>query len=343
MASMITNINNFHPKHRGKVIGILDASFSGGPALFALLYGTVFAKGHTKDEQNQDLKGFYLVSAIAFAATGIVGIIFLKNFPFETPDYDVTTIITDSSFTADSESVSKSQADDSETIPDVTGLQLLKRTDFHFIFWAYIFCAGLQLMFQNNIGVYLKSYHLEKYTTTFTTLNPIAGVLCKFLIGFISDLIVHKVPRITLLLCMNILQTVILTLCIFFSDNFPVLVITLIGIGFSNGALWCLTPAMVSESFGLKYFGRNWGSIIFGNAFGGWGIQYVFGVIYDNSITLKHTTDCFGLHCFTWSFTMAAVLSLCACIFNVGFLQGDIEHRRKRRQSKTSSEMNRIQ
>ncbi|OWF44832.1 probable transporter MCH1 [Mizuhopecten yessoensis] len=316
MASMITNINNFHPKHRGKVIGILDASFSGGPALFAFLYGECFAKGHLKDEQNQDLRGYYLMSAICFGVVGLLGIISLKSYDTDISESDLNTLVSNTSVSTEHQT------------KDITSIEMIKRTDFQFLFWGFLFCAGLQLMFQNNIAVYLKSYDLESYTTLFTTINPIAGVVCKFLVGYISDVVVEKLPRVGLLLLFNILQTIILTLCIFFSDKLAILVVALIGIGFSNGALWCLTPAMVSEFFGLKYFGRNWGSIIFGNAFGGLGIQQMFGALYDNSITVKGQSDCFGLHCFTWSFTVVAVLSLCSCIFNVGLLQGEYEKRK---------------
>ncbi|CAC5417972.1 unnamed protein product [Mytilus coruscus] len=56
MASLMTNMNNFHPKNRGKVVGILDGCFSAGPAITAFLYGLVFVNGHTYDEQNQNLK-----------------------------------------------------------------------------------------------------------------------------------------------------------------------------------------------------------------------------------------------------------------------------------------------
>jgi MFS family permease len=58
MASLTTNMNNFHLKNRGKVVGILDASFSAGPALMSFLYGLLFAEGHTNDQQNQKLNEF---------------------------------------------------------------------------------------------------------------------------------------------------------------------------------------------------------------------------------------------------------------------------------------------
>ncbi|KAK7108421.1 uncharacterized protein [Littorina saxatilis] len=77
MAAMLTTVMNFSGAHRGKVVGVLDACFSGGPALMALIYGEFFIQGHDKDEQNQDLRGFYLLSAIAFAVINMVGVIFL--------------------------------------------------------------------------------------------------------------------------------------------------------------------------------------------------------------------------------------------------------------------------
>ena len=44
MAALVTNMANFHPKHRGKIIGTMDASFSAGPAIFASVYG-LFVNG----------------------------------------------------------------------------------------------------------------------------------------------------------------------------------------------------------------------------------------------------------------------------------------------------------
>lgn len=319
MAAMTTNIVNIHPKHRGKVIGLLDASFSGGPALMSLLYGVIFAKGRKDEDQN--LKGFYLTSAICFAAIAFLEMVFLKYIPYETDPEEEPIINVDNSVKTD---VSHPQKQNG----DITGLSLLKRFDFHYLGWAYILCAGLQLMFQNNIGTYLASYRIKQYTTVFTTINPICGIISKFFAGFLSDALYHKYPRIAILFVFNIVQTLTLALCIFFSDEFSMLVVVVLIIGFSNGALWCLTPTMISEFYGLKYFGRNWGTIMLGNAFGGLLLQQTFGWIYDSSIQYKGEKDCYGLRCFTMSFAMAAVLSFCSCIFNLGLLQQQLAKRR---------------
>ncbi|XP_069114415.1 uncharacterized protein [Argopecten irradians] len=321
MASLITSMENFPPKHRGKIVGTLDACFSGGPALFSLLYGACFVNGHVNDEQNQDLKGFYLLNAIVFVAVGFLGVLTLKRYPLELEEQDFT-------ITQDLEADRKSSHQHQHLkVPDVTGCELFRRSEFHFMFWPFMFCSGLQLMYQNNIGVYLKSFDIEQYTTLFTTINPIAAICCKFTVGVISDAIVHKVPRPAVLLFFYCLQTIVLTLCIFFSDNFILLVITLLVVGFANGALWCLSPTIISEIYGLKYFGRNWGTAMIGSGVGGLACQQIFGALYDYNIVVKGSVDCYGIKCFTLSFTVVSVLSLVSCLFCVGLLQSVIEQR----------------
>lgn len=332
MSAMTTATINFNPKHRGKIVGLLDASFSAGPAIMAQVFGNIFAAGHIHDEENQDLGGFYLTTAIAFAVIGLLGVVFLGKYPYGFKESDEINLTVDDN---KPENFEMEKQLPHQPAKDITGLKLVRRFDYHFMAWSYIFCAGLQLMFQNNIQTYLKTFDLEQYTTTFGTVNPVCGVVSKFIVGFVSDLIVHKVPRVTVLLCFNILQTITLTLCIFFSDKFPVLIIALLVIGFANGAVWCLTPTMISEFYGLKFFGRNWGATIFGNAIGGTLVQLAYGWMYDNSIRIKGAQDCkAGVHCFEWSFTMASVLSLCACIFNVGLLQYQMDKKKRLKDKK---------
>ncbi|XP_061188394.1 uncharacterized protein LOC133196538 [Saccostrea echinata] len=322
MTPLSINMGNFHPKHRGKIVGIMDASFSAGPAIFAAIYGTLFVQGHVTDEENQDLKGFYLLNIICALVVGALSLIFVKRISYDL-DIEVTRIINNDS-NDDHDPIT---VEFKEMFPrEITGIKLLKRFDFHYLSWACFICAGLQLMFQNNLGTYLKSYGLESYTTLFTTLNPIAAIASKFFAGFMSDAIMRWVPRSAVLLSFNILQTVDLGLCIFFANNFALFFITDLVIGFANGAVWCLTPTMISEFYGMKNFSRNWGFIMLGNAVGGLVLQEAFGVLYD--INTRSTNQCYGLHCFTWSFIIIAVSSLCATILNVGLLQKKLDEKK---------------
>ena len=321
MACMMTNIENFNPKHRGKVIGILDASFSCGPALVALVYGTLFTNGHNNnDEDKQNLRGFYLMMALLFASINILGIVFLSPYPYE----QSVISITDEKTIDVSENVKLTPTQEKmnpEPVEEMTGFKLLRSFDYQFVTWAFIICSSLQLMFQNNITTYLKSFHMEDASTLFTTLNFAAGTAAKFVIGYLSDVIVHKVPRPGVALVAMIVQTASLTFCIFYGNTYSVLLITVFCVGMPNGAAWCLTPTMISEFFGVKYFGRNWGFVMLGTAFGGLILQKIFGAIYENEIVTLEVKDCYGLECFRYSFLLVAGLSLCAVILYVGLLE----------------------
>ncbi|CAH1773488.1 unnamed protein product [Owenia fusiformis] len=445
MACMTINIKNFHPKHRGKTIGILDASFSAGPAIAAALYGLLFVNGHVRDEQNQNLKGFFFCTAVTFVATNFIGILALGNFPY---DSGFEKLVSDKSpllqndglanTTSDRKQVGSNDIDfenavkydnnevtlyqgnrldthgnmgsrtangshsymgnpkdvamqhelsgnhsatnktivnqlihsqtdnenqnkrhqndllsnnshsnqttshdnrtrlDSnyddivivESQADMTGLSLIKDIDFQYIFWVMVFCAGLQLVFQTNIAVFLRSFNLEHLSTTFTILIPVIQTVSKFLIGFFSDILVNSVPRSVFLIVSNIVQTVILAICIFYGNTYTLLLIASIVVGWANGAVWCLSPTMLSEYFGVKYFARNWGWMMVGNGLGGFGLQKLFGIIYDSNINVAGgVTDCYGLRCFTWSYIMMAVLSFCSVVFGWGLIERKLQKR----------------
>lgn len=344
MAAMMTNVVNFSVAHRGKVVGILDASFSGGPALMALIYGEFFIQGHDQDEEHQDLRGFYLLSAICFIVINLLGVLFLGVYrQTETLEFGSSSraALVNNEAGGDAEGpddVTK-PTDARELNPDVateevTGLKLLRLFDFHYLAWAFIMCASLQLVFQVNITTFLKSSHLESHNTLLTTLSFASGLAAKFLFGFTSDMIVHRVPRAAIILGTTAVQTVILTLCIFKADSFAMLLLATLGVGIPNGATWCLTPVMTSELFGTRYFGRNWGTMMLGVAFGGLALQKIFGALYDMEITDPGSTDCYGLKCFRWSFLILAVLSLCSCILYVGLLERRLQHRKWTRMEK---------
>ena len=322
MAALATNIPNFNPKHRGKLVGTMDGSFSAGPAILALIYGAFFVNGHVHDEENQNLRGYFLLLVILCASVGTLGWFLLKQIPFDTPsDHDLLP---------ETEAESVPLITPTRKVSDITGFKLLKRFDFQFLFWTSTMCGGLQLMYQNNITAYLKSFDQENYSTLFTTLNPIAAVASKFLAGFVSDALLYKIPRTAILFLYNLVQTIVLTLCIFWGNHLALITTTVIILGMANGAMWCLTPIILSEYFGLKYFGRNWGFFMLGNAISGLILQELYGWLYDSSIPYSHRTQCFGLNCFRWSFTIVAVLSFCSCLFNLALVEKDmLKYRRQ--------------
>ncbi|XP_061188395.1 uncharacterized protein LOC133196539 [Saccostrea echinata] len=308
---------NYHPKHRGKIVGILCACISFGPVIFVGVYGSIFARGHIKDEEKQDLCGFYLMSAVTFGVAGCLGILFLKQLKIKMDD-DTNDLLDSEALL--SPSIFKQQN-------DVTGQKLIRRRDFHYVFWAFIFSTSLLLTFQNNTGTYLKSFGLESYITISATLVPIAGVFSKLFAGVLSDFILLKVPRSGILFIITVIQTICLILSIFLLDKLIFFIIAVIFFGSSNGIYFSITPTMVSEFYGMKYFGRNYGFVLLGQAFCHLFMQQIFGTLYD--LNTDSRNNCFGLHCFMWSFIIFTVLSSCATVLIFCLLKKELNDRKK--------------
>lgn len=130
-----------------------------------------------------------------------------------------------------------------------------------------------------------------------------------------------RVSRVVFLIVSTSIQTFALALCVFKADNQAVLFLALFCVGMPNGATWCLTPTITSEFFGVRSFGLNWGTMMIGVAVLGTGLQYAFGALYQVHVPPGGGTDCYGQHCFTWSFALAATLSLCSVVCYVALWQ----------------------
>ena len=311
MAVFPVMVQNFSMNKHGRVIAVIESFFSLGPAIFAAIYGAVFVQGHIYDEENQDLWGFFLFSALTFTTMLTLGFIFVRPMPQQGADLSESSHLI-------ALKPDETEIHDSQEIVDMTGCALLCSTDFHLILWPFLMCTSIQLMFINNIPAYLTSFKHESYNTLLTIMSPVIAVVTKIIVGTLSDLTLDKLPRIFYLLICNVLQTVFLFLCIFFVNDIVLFSCTVIAVSMAIGAGWCLSPAMLSNMFGTKHFGVNWGSLLQGCAIGGFAAQAAFGVLYDAHLTAGNV--CFGKDCFIWSFTMVVILSFISVILNARLL-----------------------
>ncbi|WVN87586.1 uncharacterized protein L203_102769 [Cryptococcus depauperatus CBS 7841] len=83
----------------------------------------------------------------------------------------------------------------------------------------------------------------------------------------------------------------------------PKLVLTSIGAGSMYGALFTLTPAIVSHHFGPTNFGLAWGMISYFAALGSVVYSYLYALLSDPG----EETECHGTHCFRTTFIVCAV------------------------------------
>jgi MFS family permease len=74
-AGLVTNVKNFPSKHRGKVTGMIVSAFGLSAAIVTQIYRLFFAS-------NDDVDGFLLFLAVALSSLTLLGVLFIRYFPW---------------------------------------------------------------------------------------------------------------------------------------------------------------------------------------------------------------------------------------------------------------------
>ena len=205
-----------------------------------------------------------------------------------------------------------------------TDCRLLTKPMYHYILWPFICSASIHLTLFTNLTIYLRSFNQSEYNMTALVLVPAMGVTCKLLVGPLSDRLLDKCPRSISLLVLNTAQLLTLVPFIFYANNLFIYFLTIIITGASNGALWCLTPTILSEYFDKDHFGRNWGWTTFAGALFGSCAQALFGVFYEAQIQ-GDGINCNGLKCYYASSVMFTILAIAAVVGNVLMIRQEVK------------------
>lgn len=306
LAALTTSADNFQPKHRAKALAVLATMFSVGTILISSLYGIAFVNGHNKDEGRQDLRGYYLCNAVVNLLVGILCLFFLRPFPV------------DSEHTCLVDADSSPQETDNAGEKDITGCTLFKSLDFQFFLWGSVLSGCVQLVYLNNVGTFLKSFDMEEYTTYYVITTSVSQIIAKMITGAVSDLLIDKFPRTTVLLILTIFQSIFVFLSIFFSDKFVMLLLTTIAIAMADGCLWCTSWVIMREYYGRKYYGRNFGFFTTVIATCVIGSQLILGWMYQQIIPNSDQINCYGKECFTWTFVIESIFSFISVVLFIG-------------------------
>lgn len=180
---------------------------------------------------------------------------------------------------------------------DAVGLALLKDARFHCLIWPFIFIGGVCFVVITNIEYVLKSVHVDDYIVICILAAAISNGFARILCGIISDRYVDRIPRANVL-CFTLIPLLVVSgFVIFYMDEAFVLVLWAVTLGLAFGSLWCLVPTIISESYGMKYFGVNWGCTLFVSALVSFGLQRLFGFLYDMHVP-SGSLFCEGVQCF---------------------------------------------
>ena len=344
MGSLPPNMNNFSSKNRGKVVALLDAFFGAGASIFGAVYGAAFRVSPTGEDSTEDkfnvggakeddVKGHFLMMSLIFSIVGVLGMAFVRQIPWEADEL-ADTGNEESSLVVEDHGTNFHDSrtfGSTGTEVSITGFKLVKTLNFHLLLWSFVIFGSIQLVFYNNTAVFLKSFGQERHIFLLTIMGPSVAAVIKPFFGWLSDAFLKRVPRVLYLLVLNSTTTVMLVMCTFLADRIGIFGTTSLVSWLANGALWALTPTILSELFGMKFFARNWGWMHVGFALTGWILHAFFGHMYRMAIGRGGGSTCYGQQCFTWSFFILALLACTATTMNAVLLIRQLGMRRRAR------------
>ncbi|KAJ8307313.1 hypothetical protein KUTeg_015397 [Tegillarca granosa] len=334
MVALNTNVINFHEKHRGKIVGLLNAFFAGSPSVFAALYYHVFSGSGIS---NKDSFGnFMILFAVTFGIADVMCIIFLRIYsrsPIEQKE-DITVNNQELRSVAQIPSDLSSNPENNVNQKDeLSPLALFLNIDYQLLTWMFSFVSSVGLVFVNNLTEFGTTFKMDAYNPNLVLIIPITNAIVSVGIGVISDIFKEKVPRLFIFTSASgiFIFALILTM-VFAVNSYAVLAFatTLCGIGI--GLIWTMGTALMSELFSVKNMGRNWGIAIFLASIVGLEQQIAFGRIYDMNKTNPGDLYCFGIHCIQGGLGMSLGSAVISVLLGIVLI---IKRRRRSMQSWT--------
>ena len=181
---------------------------------------------------------------------------------------------------------------------DVQGWEIMKLPDFWLLLVTFVIGSGTDKSWVTNIGTYLRSFKEEDHLHILMDSAPWISMAAKVSVGITSDLCRESVPRLTFLIGLMLIKVPLLLFFTLYGNNIVLIYILTYFLYVSFGIFFVICPILVAEYFGVVYYGRNFGSIIFFEGCTALLLQFIIGVLYDANVTELETHTCCGLHCF---------------------------------------------
>jgi len=240
-ASLKTNINNFHPRHRGSVVAVLVSGFGISAFIFAELYSGYF--------NSTNLTSYLRFCAFVITACGVIGFIFVV------PIKRSFATLTAEEFVAKNGCSCVTLAEIWANVK-----VLLQNTFFWLLFFTFLLGTGGGLFHINNVGNVIKSLNngVEDHPSVLRAVTLISFGNCggRLFMG-LSDFTrcrrgVYVIIALVTMATAHMLNAFLVT-------SIDALYYTSFFVGLAYGGLWSIFPTMVSEAFGIKFFAQNFG------------------------------------------------------------------------------------
>lgn len=170
--------------------------------------------------------------------------------------------------------------------------------------------TGSGITYINNVGAFSRAWDLPVDTTAIHVASfSLTSALARAVVGWASDLkhgCFPLIPPLGIRLIWLGGATVGISLCQAWAWAAPgdgVLQMVTLATGFFYGALFTLTPTIVSEWWGSLHFASHWAYLSLAPGLGGAFFNYLYGLVLDS--TSKE--ECHGRACYSEAFVMTGI------------------------------------
>ena len=297
------NVQNWSPRHRGVIVGVLQIPYQIGPVLISIIYNSFFVKGHEKDVMLQDLQGFFVTVCVLLGSFTIIAFLFTKVYPHTESDSDREhmSLVDNDVIQINQDGVQDTGSKHTSIVSGVKDL------DVHLIFWAQAITPVAGFTMLTNITSMLQSLGHINLSFAYTTSGPVVALLVKMAASYISDKFIHKISRVSISMICSIFSTLILLIAVGFGNHLSILSLAYFISISSAETTFCMLPTALSEQFVNDLFGYVFTSACLIACVANAIEQPIAGYLYDRE---TDGANCFGPQCFQNVFILVGCIQL---------------------------------
>ena len=319
LVAISINSDNFNPKFRGSIVGIM----MGGVAIAGIIWTLIYTYA-----TNSNINLLFYLIAISTAIFGILGLLFIQpdiNSIKETDIRRFSTIpfsqgipapaLPSNSALYGGHKSSISIGDINEDIfikKDMTGIALFQNKMFWMLFILSGVSDGIVLSWKNHIGQFGLPYET---LAIILMMFLISNVVARFVVGFASDYFIAYVSRPMWLIIGSVIMSCGIG-CFLAYPSVTTVYIATMCFSISYSIVLVVSTQLLTICYGMLYFGVNNGLICLGIMAGSFSITAMTNYIHNSTIT-KASCINNSLLCYRYPILLSLVLSFVPIIASI--------------------------
>ena len=198
----------------------------------------------------------------------------------------------------------------------------LKTLEFYVLLIIHISLVSGATVLLFMTSLYTESFGLGKYSTAILTMSTNVSCLSDLTIGFLSDFMLEKIPRMKIALVISIARALALFIAIFLIQNIHFFVVLMVTNSVMLSLQDVIIPSELHERFGDKHFGKIMGTFSTCNGLTAIALQYFATWFYQKERRDQDSPDewCHGKSCVVPGVLLLFILNMIALVLMLIYL-----------------------